>query len=78
VTHYSDNPGHVRADFFKKSGKWYMTETIDMSDYYFELDIYEAVRKALADANLAKTHFTIVILEPYHQNDYPICIPATE
>jgi hypothetical protein len=78
VTHYSDNPGHVRADFFKESGKWYMTETINMEPYYNELDIFVAVKKALVDSGRGDTTLMVVVLEPYHRNAYPVCIPARD
>lgn len=35
MTHYSENPGHVRAEFFRPSGKWYATAVLDMSDLYW-------------------------------------------
>jgi hypothetical protein len=51
---YSDNPGHVRVDYFKPDwGKWYMTEVIDMTPFWNEtyedkLNLpHQAVRKAI-------------------------------
>lgn len=78
MTHYANNPGMVRVDYFKPSGKWYMTEAHDMSGYYNEPDIFLAVEKALRDAGRWKPHFTIVVMEPYHKNAYPIMITAEE
>lgn len=41
MTNYSINPGHVRVDFFKPGGKWYMTERIDMSRFYHSRSFYD-------------------------------------
>ena len=49
MTHYNDNPGVVRVDYFKPSGKWYMTEAHDMSDYWDEPDIYRRWRVRSAE-----------------------------
>ena len=35
MTHYSEQPGHVRCDQFRVGGKWYQTFTIDMSEMYW-------------------------------------------
>jgi hypothetical protein len=35
MSHYSDNEGAVRVDFFRESGKWIATESIDMTGFYF-------------------------------------------
>ena len=78
MTHYNDNPGVVRVDYFKPSGKWYMTEAHDMSDYWDEPDIYRAVESTLRRDGRFLRHFDIVVLEPYHRNPYPVMIPALE
>jgi hypothetical protein len=75
---YSDNPGMVRVDYFKPSGKWYMTEAHDMYDFYNELDIYKAVEMMLVRDDRYLRHFDIVVLEPFHRNSYPVMIPAEE
>ncbi len=81
MTNYANNPGMVRADFHKASGKWYMTEAIDMSNYYDDLDIHEAVRKALADLRPDRPadwykYVHVVVSNPYHRNAYPIRLTA--
>lgn len=78
MTHYSNNPGMVRVDYFRPSGNWYMTEAHDMSAYYNVPDIYEAVEQMLRRADRWKPHFTQVVLEPYHKNAYPVMIVAKE
>lgn len=78
MTHYSDNPGMVRVDYFRPSGKWYMTEAHDMTGYYDTSDPYSAVEQALRDAGRWLPHFTIVVREPYHQYSYPVMIVAKE
>lgn len=76
MTHYTDNPGMVRVDYFKPSGKWYMTEAHDMSDYYNDPDIHRAIEAMLERDGRNLKHFTRVILEPYHQNACPIMLVA--
>lgn len=76
MTHYSENSGMVRVDYFKPSGKWYMTEAHDMSDYYNDLDIHKAIEAMLERDGRNLKHFTRVILEPYHRNAYPIMLIA--
>lgn len=78
MTHYSDNPAHVRVDFFKpENGTWYMTEVLDMSGLYNELlGPYEAVAKALAKTrhNGLLHNWIILVQEPYHINAYPVLL----
>lgn len=78
MTNYSDNPGMVRVDFFKTPGKWYMTEAWDMSDFYdFLPGPWEAVEEMLGKSERGRSlmfQFTIIVLEPYHKNAYPIML----
>lgn len=82
MTNYSVNPGHVRIDFFKESGKWYMTEVLDMSkDYDTGITPKDAVISAMRrterhDALLNNKDFHIVVLEPYHKSAYPVMFPT--
>jgi len=78
MTHYSDSPGMVRVDFFKPSGKWYMTEDLDMYDFWDELIPHDAVEKALERNGRNLKHFTRVVLQPYHRNAYPVMLVAEE
>lgn len=81
MTNYSEDSGSVRFDFFKPSGKWYMTEAIQMSKFYR----YGGPREAAAKAWVARCRkldrlphddFTIVVLDPYHELTYPIMLVA--
>lgn len=83
--HYSDNPAHVRADRFRENGKWYDTIVLDMHPYYYaendHLTPPEAVTLAYRDwqrnekgAYNPHEPWTIVVLEPYHQFNYPVLI----
>lgn len=74
---YSENNGMVRVDYFKHSGKWYMTEALDMSAFYNH-GIYpgEAVRAALVAAGRLCPGFHKVVLHPYFNSGYPVMIPA--
>lgn len=75
---YTSNPGSVRVDFFKPSGKWYMTEEVDMSDYWDTPTSSDAVEAALEDVGRNLKHFTRVVLEPYHRFGYPVLLAAKE
>lgn len=79
--HFSENPGSVRVEFFKPSGKWYMTEALDMRDFWKSgpgnLSPSDAVRSALLrterGARLLE-QFIVVVFEPYHEQAYPVCL----
>lgn len=77
MTNYSVTPGMVRVDFFKESGKWYMTEDLDMSDFWdYGIGPGEAVEQALEAKGRNLKHFTRVVLEPYHKLAYPVMLKA--
>ena len=82
---FTTNDGRVRVDFFKPSGKWYGTASVDMSAHYKGL-IQECFREACvieaarADGEWGHTFTpqewvadggTIVCLEPYHEHPFP-------
>lgn len=80
---YTTDSGMVRVDFFKPSGKWYMTEAIDMSETYNDWDTHKCVRLALDESRAGLgpgwwRHFTVVVLKPYSQYAYPIMIVAED
>lgn len=79
MTHYSNAPGMVRVDFYKLTGKWYMTEAVDMDKHYADSSIYHAVEESIKEA-FPETgerwldQFVVVVAEPYHKNAYPILL----
>lgn len=76
---YSENPGHVRLDRFKGSGKWYDTHVLNMEHHYLDSFLYKAIMKAMIkqDIKLDQEWFA-VILEPYHKNAHPYVITQRE
>jgi hypothetical protein len=77
MTNYSNNSGSVRVEFFKPSGKWYMTEAWDMSKYYSTGPTpYDAVKKMFEDKGKSEqlTRFIVVVNDPYHENAYPVIL----
>lgn len=73
---YSHISGSVRVDFFKPSGKWKYTEAMNMDEFYFELLIEDAFKKALTKhlgTGLDTKHrgLVAVCLDPYHKFEYP-------
>lgn len=78
MTNYSENPGHVRVDFFKpESGKWYMTEMLDMSEFYNHGIVHDAIRLALGKTRHgedAEKRWVIVVMAPYHKNACPVML----
>ncbi len=81
---YSDNSGMVKVDFYKASGKWYMTEAWDMSKYWdFCQDSVGrtgpvgAVEQMLSETERGRRllgQFNIVVDEPYHRNGCPVML----
>ncbi|KKM46610.1 hypothetical protein LCGC14_1559540 [marine sediment metagenome] len=85
--HYSNNPGHVRIDFFRpdRNGKWYMTEALDMGPFYNFPQISVAFRVALAKHFMGAMTFNwrgrdtqVICLEPHHENAHPLSITLSE
>lgn len=77
MTNYSENPSSVRFDFYKVSGKWYMTEAWDMSGYYQEVTAHTAVRKTLEATERGRRlmeEFIVIVAEPYHMYAHPIIL----
>lgn len=79
MRHYSDNPGSVRVDFFKPSGKWYTAEAVDMSDQYHVGDIHLAFKTALVrhlrmGDRLRLDGMTAVCIEPYNVYAHPVML----
>lgn len=77
MTNYSAKSSVVRVDYFKPSGKWYMTEALDMTGF-FDYGIYpaEAVRAALVKAGRLCPGLNKVVIDPYVESSYPVMIPA--
>lgn len=72
---YSNNPGSVRVDYFKPSGKWYETLEVDMTNFYQEpVFCREAVKQATMKRypNFRFDSWIVVCLEPYHQYAHPV------
>lgn len=90
--HYSDNPGHVRIDFFttfedNRPGlrKWYMTEKLDMGPFYGYSLIHNAFRAALAKHfkgavtyNWRGREMEVICLEPFHEHAHPVSLTLTQ
>jgi len=78
MSNYSANPGMVKVDFYKPGGKWYMTEAVDMSDFYHTGAIHEAVAMAIRDGlkngERLLMQFIVLVDEPYHQNSHPVML----
>lgn len=78
MTNYSNNTGSVRVEFFKPSGKWYMTEAWDMSNYYNTgITPIEAVEIMLNETERGRSlhrQFIISVADPYHKLAYPVLL----
>lgn len=80
---YSENPGNVRVDQYKRrSGKWYETFAIDMSKYWSGKDylIHDAVRLAIEDriGRQDYEYWIFVVNEPYHEHSHPVMLKRFE
>lgn len=77
---YTNSESMVRMDFFKATGKWYMTEAVDMVGMYEHGDgPYGAVKEALKIHNTKRgspisKEFFVVCLEPYHKMAFPVIL----
>ena len=78
--HYSDKPNSVRVDFFKKSGKWYTTEAIELPpNFYHEPTLHENFIKVLVEHLEGRLKgMTAVCLEIYHKHNHPIMVTVPE
>jgi len=81
MTNYSDNPAHVRIDYFKgKHGKWSTSATLDMEQLYDQgASPKDAILRAMVrDPGfrnwLAFKEGTIVVLQPFHIRAEPVLI----
>ncbi len=71
---YSAEDNMVRVDFFKPSGKWYVSEAVKWTGGYSDILLTKAFRISLHDAKLGHKGMTAVCLEPYHEYAYPLMI----
>lgn len=80
---FSERDGNVRVDLFKKSGTWYTTESIDMTQFYLADNPETALIKAMElkpDGVFAKAKSwlesggVIVCLIPYHKHSCPVML----
>ena len=78
---YSENPGMVRFDRFKDTGKWYDTYAVDMTDYWGSLTPVDGLLLALRNDSRFGAEWvqswlqqggSIVCLEPFHRYAYPV------
>lgn len=72
---YTEEPHFCRVDFFKESGKWYVTEAVSFEGLYDEPLIHEAFHKALGRHFGGKPRLQgmkAICLEPYHRHAHPI------
>jgi hypothetical protein len=83
---YSEDAHMVRVDFFKSSGKWYVTEAIKWLQYNARetpdskiVSIYDAFKNSLMEAlysDLTKkvrlAAMTAVCLDPYYEHACPV------
>jgi hypothetical protein len=77
MSNYSDEPSNCRVDFFKESGKWYSTETIQFAEEHYpkEVCIYKAFRCALHAALEDRYNdMQAVCLDPYHELSHPLSV----
>jgi hypothetical protein len=83
VSGYSENPGNVRVDRFKRrSGKWYDTFSVDMNKYWqgSTFLIHEAVEFAIEDriGTVGLDDWIYVVTEPYHEHAHPVMLKKFE
>lgn len=86
---YSDNPDHVRADFFMPSGKWKYTEVLDFAGLYYGtcgepgtcqraphdkgMFLHDACAAAWRKLGRHRG-LVMVVLKPMHEYKHPIAL----
>lgn len=85
---YSENPGSVRVDRYKRrSGKWYDTFAVDMSGYWHGTAvggghlIHDSIRLAIEDrigSPVNLDDWIYVVNEPYHEHSHPVMLKRFE
>lgn len=89
MSNYSDQANSVRVDFFKDTGKWYVTEAVLWKTWKGKLEeggmlIHTAFAEALRDhliqpnLKLRLAGMTAVCLEPYHEYSHPIMLKVLD
>jgi len=82
MTHYSASSTDVRVDFFKPSGKWYVTESIKWIGEWHgkKQSIHEAFAQSLRNhfKNMPNRliEMDAICINPYHEYTHPIQIKA--
>jgi len=81
---YSVCDSIVRVDSFKSaSGKWYSTYAVDMKEFWLEPFVERALKKAIMrmyvdSGGKPDPNFIYVCIEPYHKNQFPLCVSFTK
>jgi hypothetical protein len=83
VTNYSENPGDVRVDRYKRaSGKWYDTFSVDMSGFYDRgprcVDAVKAAIEQDSGREVDLDYWIFVVNDPYHKHSHPIMLKRFE
>jgi len=73
MTNYCNETNMVRVDFFKPSGEWYTSDSMEFGPYTGR--IQDAFRDSLRETfQGVLLGMTAVCLEPYHENAYPLMV----
>lgn len=85
---YNEDDSYSRVDLFKKSGKWYTTESVKWLTWGGKPKeggklIQDAFREALLAAGIGGLDgsykgMKAVCLEPYHEHSHPLMIEVPE
>lgn len=77
MSNYSNEAHMCRVDFFKESGKWYITESVSFEGLYNVPVIHDAFRTALirhCGSQMRLDGLRAVCLYPYHEYSHPISL----
>lgn len=77
---YNDKRGMCRVDFFRPSGKWYGTESVDFGEFYEDFMGFEkALDKHLRRQDSYRLSGMIAVcLEPYLKHEFPRMIAVDD
>lgn len=81
MSNYIEDPASCRVDFFKPSGKWYCTESVQfIGPWAATTDnlIHDAFKRSLRahfkDCPDRLSDMVAVCLEPYHEHSHPLMV----
>ena len=77
---YINDDSYVRVDFFKQSGKWYTTISMQWIGYYGDIkdEFKKSIKEFFKDKDYTFEDFDAICLDPYNIHSHPLMIKNGE